>query len=249
MPEGSTRFSKGPLAGRRLTPNGCSLYKCTKAFHFSHDFPLGQALPGQDRYILLPPACWNLPRLVGCWFQSFSWSSRECHGGGGVGSGACSSSEITHGTTLLLWHQSKDAWVRGRGGYSHRHRAVRSLLCADKARVVFKYVYSSKSPLHDDSVRSPEDFRCRVKWSHPLDSELLEEATECAAPVPCPCGYSRSPMMWAQPTAQQTPPPPPQQAETSISQPPRDAFAWADAHPSAPSGLHFPHYCNQQNGI
>lgn len=133
------------------------------------------------------------PDLLDIGFKAFPGAPGNAVGGGC--GGACSSSEIIHGTTLLLWHQSKDAWVRGRGGYSHRHRAVRSLLCADKTRAVFKYVYSSKSPLHDDSVRSPEDFRCRVKWSHPLDSGLLEEATECAAPVPCPCGYSRSPMM------------------------------------------------------
>lgn len=207
---------------------------------------MARVLSGQDPYISLPPACWNLPPLVGHWFQSFFWSSRECRGGWG-GEGACSSSEITHGTTLLLWHQSKDAWVWGRGGYSHRRRAVRSLLCADNTRAVFKRVSSSTHvSTHEDSACSPEDFRCRVKWGQPRDSGLLEEATEHAAPVPCPCGYSRSPMMWVQPTARQTPPP---QAETFISQPPRDAFASADAHPSATSGLHFPHYCNQQNGI
>lgn len=176
-----------------------------------------------------------LPHLLAVGFKAFPGAP-----GNAVGGGACSSSEITHGTTLLLWHQSKDAWVWGRGGYSHRHRAVRSLLCADKTRAVFKYVYSSKSPLM--TILSVPQRTSDVGSSGAIPQ------TQGFLSRPCPCGYSRSPMMWAQPTAQQTPPPP-QQAETSISQLPRDAFAWADAHPSAPSGLHFPHYCNQQNGI
>lgn len=82
------------------------------------------------------------PHLLAVGFKAFPGAP-----GNAMGGGAYSSSEITHGATLLLWHQSKDAWVWGRRGYSHRHRAVRSLLCADKTRAVFKYVYSSKSPL------------------------------------------------------------------------------------------------------
>lgn len=84
------------------------------------------------------------PHLLAIGFKAFSGAPGNAVGGG---EGACSSSEITHGTTLLLWHQSKDAWVWGRGGYSHRRRAVRSLLCVDNTRAVFKRVSSSKSPL------------------------------------------------------------------------------------------------------